>query len=232
MMSDSLRRPVLNIGTGRSWGLKFILDFASVHLSAGDVLVLSPEYEHMFGDTAYGSKLESVYRHDASVRGYFSKEQYIKIVKAWIEEPNMRLQDIYRDNQFKYELVFNSYGDHVGHWDKAGVPIIVSSRPGYATINYDFLDYYASSVRSLRNRGVEVVILPPSFAQSSYEVISDRISAVRVELSMRDIDFHLPPEDFVYADSLFFDLYYHLGYAGVLDRTHRVIDYLRPLVHP
>jgi hypothetical protein len=188
----------------------------------------------MLGKIAYGATgyLEPFYYYDPSMRTEFDYRQYRSIVKGWLTEPVSRLQLYFEPVHYEPHHRWNAYGDYVGHWGEPGIPTGTPSAQGYGSIDYTFLDYYAASVRRLRDRGVEVVILPPAFACSWYELISDRIDAVRVELSSRDIDFQLPPADFVYPDSLFFDSCYHLQYAGVLDHTHRVLSYLRPLVDP
>jgi hypothetical protein len=236
MLSDSLGVPVINAGLVRGMGLKFMLDFASRYLRSGDVLMICPEYEHFFCAEAYGvdGSTEPLYWLDPLIRRDFSIRQYVGIWKGITDIPRSQLHDIFKDRS-RVEVDrhhFNVYGDHDSHWSEVGKPIDVPAMSKFSEINHTFIDYYASSVSSLRSNGIEVVILPPSFAQSSYELISDRISVVRVELSVRDIDYMLDPIEFVYADSLFYDSHYHLNYAGVLDRTCRVLDYLRPFVVP
>lgn len=52
MLSDSLGMPVVNAGLHASIGLKYIIDDCFPRLRRGDILVLSPEYGHFFGDMA------------------------------------------------------------------------------------------------------------------------------------------------------------------------------------
>jgi hypothetical protein len=210
-----------------------MLDQVSCHLDSGDVLVLCPEYDNMFSDIAYGgSYLAEAYWSDASIRGDICYEQYCGIIKCLLGVPSLRLQVYFGIPHVEHVHGFNAYGDHDSHWFVPGESIAGVSLEDYATINHSFLDYYASKVSSWRSRGIEVVILPPAFARSSYDLVHDRIDSVRVELRLRDIDYMLDPTEFVYPDSLFFDSCYHLRYAGVLDRTHRVLTYLRPFVVP
>jgi hypothetical protein len=45
-------------------------------------------------------------------------------------------------------------------------------------------------------------------------------------LEERNTPFSIPPEDFAFPDSLFFDTSYHLSYQGTLLRTQKVTDCL------
>jgi hypothetical protein len=233
ILSDSLGRPVINMGINQQLGLKFMLDQVSHYLCSGDVLLLCPEYENFFGDAPYGrGYLEPYYWYDPLVRKDFSLDQYrTAILSGLTNLPCIRLQVLVGADHERITK-FNDHGDHIGHWSRAGLGIDTPDISKFSEINHTFLDYYSARVRKLRSMGVEVLILPPSYACSAYAMVSDRISAVRKELSVRDIDYMLPPDEFVYADSLFYDTHYHLGYAGVLSRTSRVLSYLRPFVIP
>jgi phosphatidylserine/phosphatidylglycerophosphate/cardiolipin synthase-like enzyme len=85
------------------------------------------------------------------------------------------------------------------------------------------LDYYENAVEALRNRGVQVVIILPSFAETSYKMIEERLALLFAEFEKRGLNFAIPPQESAYPDSLFFDTYYHLGYEGVLIRTNQLI---------
>lgn len=54
LLADSIGMPVVNAGLHASVGLKYIIDDCFQRLKRGDILVLSPEYGHFFGDMAYG----------------------------------------------------------------------------------------------------------------------------------------------------------------------------------
>jgi hypothetical protein len=235
ILSDSLGMPVINAGLTRPMGLEFMLDFASRYLCSGDVLMISPEYEHFFCDEAYGveGKLEPLYWLDPLIRRDFSIRQYVGLVEGLVVIPRNQLHHIFKDRHHEVEdSHFNVYGDYDSHWFAPGKLIDTPDMSKFSEINHPFLDYYATSVCALRSRGVVVVILPPSYALSAYDLVHDHIEVVRVELSLRDVDYMLDPIEFVYPDSLFYDTHYHLGYAGILSRTSRVIDYLRPFVVP
>jgi hypothetical protein len=82
-------------------------------------------------------------------------------------------------------------------------------------------------VQKWQNSGIEVLILPPPYPKKSYKVIKEKIDALIPDLESRGINFAVPPEEFVYDESLFFDTRYHLNYSGLTIRTFRVLDIIR-----
>ena len=83
LLTDSLNRPVINAGLHAGLGLKFIVDDASRYLKRGDILVLSPEYEHFFAATAYGGHplADIFYLSDGRVASLLDMKQWGTVLK-------------------------------------------------------------------------------------------------------------------------------------------------------
>jgi hypothetical protein len=207
-----------------------MLDNTSKYLAEGDILIIAPEYNLFFGNNAYGgTELTTLFYLDPSICKGFN----IKQVKTLIFGTKNLLRDyllssIRTENQDYYKTSgFIEYGDYVEHWSMQPRPYKHASLDDFKTINMRFLDYYKNAVEALRNRGVQVVIIPPSIAETSYKMIEDRLTLLFSEFDRRDLSFAIPPQESAYPDSLFFDSYYHLGYEGVLIRTKQLIRVFR-----
>jgi hypothetical protein len=221
MLLDSLNMPVINTGFNADLGLKFMLDNISNYLMEGDMLVIAPEYHHFFNTQTYGkSTLAVLFYTDPSIGVDFDVKQFNAIIGNTGTAIHYLL--IYSLSK-STNSVLNEYGDHVAHWNKQPQSYKHVSPGDFKTINMPFLDYYENAVAALRNRGVQVIIIPPSFAETSYKMIEERLIPLFSEFEKRDLSFAIPPQESAYPDSLFFDTHYHLGYEGVLIRTNQLI---------
>ncbi|MDR0733339.1 MAG: hypothetical protein LBF08_04675 [Dysgonamonadaceae bacterium] len=231
MLRDSLDMPAINAAVSRGLGLKFMMDHTSKYLTKGDILVIAPEYHHFFGDCAYGEALlANLFYIDPSI----SEDFNIKQIKALIIDTKNLLRDYLtsflglQSKNFTFKVSdYNRYGDMAAHWTMPPRPYSHASSTDFQAINKNFLDYYENAVKSLRNKGVKVVIIPPSFAETSYSNVEEKLLPLFSEFARRDLDFAIPPQEFAYPDSLFFDTHYHLGYAGIVLRTNRLINLMR-----
>jgi hypothetical protein len=233
MLHNSLSMPVINTGLGVGQGLKFMLDNTSKYLTEGDILVIAPEYDHFFENGAYGnSDLTYLFCIDPSI----SEDFNIKQVEALIVGTKNLLRDALlsllglKTKKLTFKVSdFNRYGDMAVHWNMPPQSCVYHASSGdFETINIIFLDYYENAIEALRNRGVQVVIIPPSFEETSYRNVEERLTSLFAEFEKRGLNFAIPPQESVYPDSLFFDSHYHLGYEGVLIRTNQLIRAMKP----
>ncbi|MDR1455844.1 MAG: hypothetical protein LBJ01_09350 [Tannerella sp.] len=230
MIQEALDLPVINTGLGVGLGLKFMLDNTSKYLAEGDILVIAPEYEHFFNKFVYGkTDLAVLFYLDPSISTDFDMKQFkimIDCTKDLIPLPRFFPKQI--NKQSYHASCFNEYGDYVCHWTMPSHPYILhASLADFKTINTNFLDYYENAVTALRSQGIQVVIIPPSLAETSYNTIKERLLPLFSEFEKRDLSFSISPQEFVYPDSLFFDICYHLGYEGVLIRTNQLITLMK-----
>jgi hypothetical protein len=229
MIREALDLPVINTGLGAGSGLKFMLDNTSKYLTEGDVLVVAPEYNHFYGNSAYGNVDLAVLFY---MNPFISKEFNAKQFKSLI----FGTKNLLREWLFPFLKIekpehttsgFNKYGDYARHWTMPSRPYHHASPADFKTMNINFLDYYENAVAALRSRGIQVVVIPPSFAETSYKTVEDRLLPLFSELENRDLSFSISPQESAYPDSLFFDTRYHLGYEGVLIRTNQLIELMK-----
>ena len=244
MLQDSAHMPVINTGLAAGLGLKFMLDHTSRYLTGGDVLVMAPEYHHFYGNIAYGNAdLARLFLADPSIAGEFTAKQYKALafgMENILKDTFFILKNILNNllgelspfpaagNDRRTVAGFNACGDFVAHRTMPARPYGRLSPAELEAVNAKFLDYCAGAVAALEGRGVRVIIIPPSLAETSYRNIEERLVPLLAELEKRNLGFAIPPHDAVFADSLFFDAHYHLGAEGVRRRTGRLIQLLKP----
>lgn len=219
MLHDSLSMPVINTGSTAGLGLKFMLDNIATYLVEGDILVIAPEYHHFFNTSAYGGTVLAVlFYMDPSVSADFDVKQFNAVTGNTITAiHDLLIYSLSKSNDL------NEYGDYVKHWPMPPRPYPHVSPDDFKTINMSFLDYCENAIETLRNRGVQVVIIPPSLAETSFMIIEERLRPLFSEFEKRDLNFAIPPQESAYPDSLFFDTHYHLVYEGVLIRTNQLV---------
>jgi hypothetical protein len=235
MIREASGLPVINTGLNAGFGLKFMLDHTSRYLTEGDILVIAPEYDNFFNGEAYGNvnltfllyiypriifDLGAIQLKNVLVSFPGTKEYFLSAV----------LNILFRKENKAYSVSdFNEYGDYAKHWTMPSRPHPKAHLSDFKTIDTKFLDYYENAVAALRNRGIEVIIIPPSLSDISYNIIEERLTALLPELEKRNLNFSIPPQESAYPDSLFFDTLYHLGYEGILIRTNQLIELIRQL---
>jgi hypothetical protein len=233
VLEDSLKIPVINAGLTATLGLKFMIDDISKHLDAGDKLVLVPEYEHFFNETAYGGiELERLFCMYPSICKDFNMQQYKVVIDNVLTTLQRKFKANLPSKKTKQQALpglskYNKYGDYTAHWGLANRPYKRGSIIDSDKLNISFIDYYGNSIRELRDRGIEVILVPPPLAEHSYKISASQLNRLSLELDQRDVDFIVPVTEFVYSDSLFFDSSYHLNYSGVTIRTSRVLEIIR-----
>ena len=236
MLRDSLNIPVINAGLHAGSGLKFMLDNTSKYLMAGDILIIAPEYEHFYGHYAYGDiteELITLFCINPSISKEFDMKQFKQMILG-TENFFRRILVLFRILFFSTETDkiysvsgFNEYGDVVKHWGIPSRPYNHVSPAHFKVINTNFLDYCENAVATLRSRGVQVIVIPPSFAETSYRKVEARLLPLFPELEKRNLGFSTSPQESAYPDSLFFDTHYHLGYEGVLIRTKQLVRMMK-----
>lgn len=227
VLRDSLGLEPVNMGVHIGLGLDFMFDEVEDRLAAGDVLLVSAEYNHFFDRSLYDGDegLTDMYlmkhewgkalAHVVETQNYFS---LYSLLRKRLKRRGTRPEDI--SERMEVRTKYNAFGDYVGHYG-------LSSRPWKrqqlapcpdTTVVADV----ARRVQALRQRGVDVRLLPPPYARSQYAADSAAIACLADALQRRGLAFALPPASVAYADSLFYDSYYHLTRAGVLRHSRQV----------
>jgi hypothetical protein len=229
ILHDSLGMSVINTGLMYGLGIQFMLRHTSTYLTKGDILVIAPEYHHFYNDFAYGNgtALAELFYIDPHIVTHFDDIRQFKVITDHTGIFSRVFPSKTTDNQGYTALGFNEYGDYTDHWNRPPIPFDHVSLKDFKTIYTGFLDYYEKAVADLRSRGIQVIIIPPSFAETSYRMIEDRLIPLFSEFDRRGLSFSIPPRESAYPDSLFYDSCYHLGYEGVMIRTSQLLQLLK-----
>jgi hypothetical protein len=232
-MEEALHLPVVNLGINAGLGLQFMVNHTATCLKQGDILIISPEYSHFFFSGKGGGRLaDLLYISKGQILPYLNTVQIVMILQ---KTPQAVMQSIEKlmiaqeNYTAPYTTAwFDRHGDVVEH--RSRVPKRFPQLQSFnKPLDRTFLNYFCQRVEELRQKGITVYLFPPSLAQTSFANIQDDLPPLVQALEERNIPFVLPPEDFAFPDSLFFDTHYHLSYSGTLLRTQKVIDRLTSL---
>lgn len=236
MLSDSLGMPVVNTGLHASIGLKYIIDDCFPRLRRGDILVLSPEYGHFFGDMAYGEApmTDLVYLSGMRLICKLNHHQWYsllnntpKYLRTKLEYTFLNTLPMAKDSVYSLSA-FNEYGDVVAHWRHDECKYSETLKPQSLGVwNSDFVSYLTDELRKLRKRGIYIVMCPPVVASTYHWNNRLNIEYTDSVLSSEGFPFAVPSSDCVYPDTLFYDTGYHLRHIGAKRHTMSMIRLLR-----
>ncbi|MDF2437009.1 MAG: hypothetical protein K0Q95_1385 [Bacteroidota bacterium] len=234
IISDSLKLNPVNTAIHISLGLKFMLANIQRDMHENDIVIISPEYEHFFGDFANGrlellSLIADVDRSSVALldgKQYFSLCAYLpkymqsKLEGIFIKSGNKSGNAIYERNSF------NKYGDACAHWTLPKVKVWPNEK-----ITTGFNDDVMASLRKIREiakaKHAKLFISFPCIQKKTYLNLHEQIE--EVEQNLREDGFILlsSPERYVFPDSLLFNSPYHLTKQGVDIRTVLLIEDLK-----
>lgn len=231
VLKDSLHMEPVNMGIHIGLGLNYMFEQVRDELKAGDVLLVSAEYQHFLSADSYRGDegLTDMYlmRHEwgkafchmAATNSFFSMYSLTrKRIKRMNRDPHTFPPEM--ETRDKY----NRYGDYTGHynlparhWNNKLLP--------FKTDEETITDLQAQ-INGLKSRGVTVCLLPPPYCRSAYRADSVIIGRLADRLEAAGIPFCISPEESVYPDSLFYDSQYHLTREGGLLHSEKIAGLL------
>lgn len=248
MIEDSLHVNVVNMGLYAKLGLRYMLAQAKPYIEPGDVIIIAPEYDQFFGDFAAGDNtLNTALLYAPSDRmGDFIKSYSVidVVLRPRAEQARrafLHLAAASIGAESKYfpadtspvynRHSFNDRGDMVGHLKMKSMDpdsIFVRPLPPMKTFNARTIDGLNAVAEVARRVGAKSYFMFPSFMQRAWMVSDKSVDSLITRLKP---DLKMPfvgtPQDFVFADTLFYNTRYHLNGAGRALRTVRMIDILR-----
>jgi len=236
----------INMGLNVGDGLAFMLSYVETGLRPGDIVVVSPEYEH-FGDfyNGLGPFLFAEVEHNPSVIRSFTRGNFLEVTnkgfiiaggifryaveqrgvteRQWIEN---------KSHVFRRDA-FNRYGDLVDHY-----PLANRVKEGYPTTNPVTARATPETIMraieglnrfndAAARRGVRVFYSFPPLPVGMFEKQRPAIEQLEAELQRR-LTFPIldRPGELAFPTDHFFDSYYHLTGEGAMKRTSRLLDRL------
>ena len=246
----------VNMGLNVGDGLAFMLKNVEPRLRQGDVVVISPEYEH-FGDffNGKGDFLYAEVEHRPSIIKSFTLGNYLEVLdKGYMIAGNILRYTIQRRGDFVKKYLedknnpygrdsFNQYGDLAEHthqisWLKKTSNLIgpadVQVTPEKISRAINSLNEFDDECQKI---GVQVFYSFPPIPQELWEKHGEVIREISTQLQRR-LRFTIldTPEELTFPLENFFDGVYHLTAEGSRTRTGMLIKklldkgiYLKPV---
>lgn len=230
-MEGELGYDVINMGIHADLGLRYMLAHVGPYLDRGDVVVLAPEFE-LLATPETRPGLEAAVAVFPRGVSYLSLQDrgIVKGVLRALQRRFWTAIGMERDrNEIYGRGFFNEHGDLTSHLsdDRRFNPALEREEMvpelTYDRTHPEVTELLNEFHRSSRARGIRVVLTFPPYPRSlsgSEERIAEWTRQLRSELEVPVIS---EPRAYQYADSLFFDLVYHLTRKGRELRTDRLI---------
>jgi hypothetical protein len=227
-IADSLGIHVINMSLHAGLGASFILNDIKSCVAEGDIVVLSLEYflekegqyPLLLNAEKYYPKAKNFFRHDIGL-----------MTDVYLQDSKDEIKRLFGQKKEKQDSVytssaFNQYGDVVSHLNQ---PHLANLRDK-ETFQYHYwstIDDLNQFIEYANHNDVKVFYLFPCYTQSQFEINKTAIKKLEADIRKNlECDIVNRPEDFVYADSDFFDTIYHLGKNGREKRTKQLITLL------
>ncbi|MFK7797982.1 MAG: hypothetical protein AB8E82_11055 [Aureispira sp.] len=236
MIENAFQVPVVNLGLHGGLGVPFIMQEAKKVINKGDVVFVSMEYFMGKGDYRLIKQTCKEFPEVADL-GNLALKQEVELhlnetregVVNWVEGKK-KARPIYffqiESDRYYFDprFLFNKYGDHTLHLGKGS-----RYQKGYDEIKQPYK--YWHGIADLNQfkadlEGVDIYYIYPSLAQSNYDAHESAIQKLSKDL-VNDLDFETlnQPDDFVFADSLFYDTHFHLTEKGRALRTQKQLQF-------
>jgi hypothetical protein len=225
LLTNLMGRPVTNLGLHAAFGLDFMLNEALSSARDGDLILLSPEYEHFVASKPNDSALPFLaMRHPQAVQyfdvshmrlfldyAFHALARQIKLVTTPGKPSNWPYS---RDG-------FNDHGDVIGHYS------IPSSHPfplaDLSKLSKNGIKKNLAKITRFKTcleaKGASMLFVWPTLEETSFKHNKKHLSklsrAVQKALAPAVIG---TPQSFAFKRSLYYDTHYHLNQEGVRQR--------------
>jgi len=236
LIADSLQKPVVNMAIHYDYGTKFMLNQISSELHKGDTVIMGFEYII----ECKGNKQEQLL-----MARYFPKAKEWMKFDNFFEEIQVNgqlrintfktvLERLYKNTEVNYQILdttsvffrgaINEYGDLISHYNNPPMKriprAILSDKVSLKNAINDMNMFY----EVMKTKKVNVYFVYPTYSESNYVLDKKIIDKFQLECD-KYAQFPIlgKPTDFVFADSLYHDMAYHLTQKGGEIRTQKII---------
>lgn len=206
MVEDSIGVNSVNYGIQAGVGLRLMMEDAMEYSRQGDILVISPEYEHFYGNY-HGEKstlsiLTLLYPH---IIKRFDAGNYAEMGRGFGDALSVLAMSYFPGDSgngtslYKYSsLSFNEYGDESRHWTYPAESITLDRNYIVGEFDESAFDKFLECISLLEDRGVEILIIPPSVYGGFYDRYHNEIDTVDRRLAAEGHPFAIKPEAAVF----------------------------------
>lgn len=235
VVEDSVGLRPVNLGLQLGLGMRMMLSEAAEYCREGDILVISPEYEHFYG-CAYGahetlSLLTLLY---PKITKYLNKNQAYVVLKglpsAFLIMNSLFIQKLTgtKSDYYTYSSsYFNEYGDEERHWTWPQDKVEFTELHISDEFDEEYFEDFCNELDKFEARGIDVLIVPPSIDSKFYCEGVEQICCVEKRLREAGYPMAYEPRLSVYEREDMLDSSYHLAKSGIDKRMVLIIDALR-----
>lgn len=229
-IEKAINKPVINLGLHAGLGLDFLIGFVADDIHQGDVVVISPEYNSLFGKVKasrvfyLAGELDSkALKHKSEGRGVINQvKSFVLINKIKVRRVILGLF-----SKGGNELSINSIDERGDILVNDGVKPKVSlnaHRDIPDEVSAEVVDMLNDFSRQMSEKGAKVYLHYTPLAASEY-VSDSLINQFDAEIRKKvDVKFLSTPSSQKYSDTLFFDTNYHLNRDGRKINTEKFIQ--------
>lgn len=242
LISDSLQLPCVNTAVHGGLGLKFEMNNALRIARKNDIIVLMPEYENFWdfnnemadGQAELLHTIADVYPEG---RGCIERDQWYHVFTYLPRYLHDKYIQYFPSNYIKRNKKdlgvykrhnFDAYGDCILHLGQKPIPFLAMPKLG-VPLNYNAIDFLVKKSDECKMKGIQFCILFPAYQQTSYKNNSEAIDVLAKTFHERGLNVYGTPERYVFADSSFYDTYYHLNRQAREIRSILVFQDIRNL---
>lgn len=244
-IQESTGIETVNLGLHVALGLEFSLECVRQHCRAGDVVVLTPEYELLISDLQQGEEItinqmlaqwpEAV-RYTSQTRDTswkrFLDHHALWQSHEWVSRAYARITQRRKEGRIYERSSFNEYGDVVAHYGRPTPAAIDTSPleevdPERLVRAIKILNQFS---RECGDRGVAVYLTFPPMPEEKYAASIDVVGQITQSLETElEIPVLHPSDEFVFPLDKFFDSSYHLTKAAGEQRSMAIGDAVQRL---
>lgn len=226
-------RPVVNLALNAGLGLRYILDQAAAHVRTGDLVILTPEYWLLEGETFDAPTVFVALRVSPQNVRYVPPSIVPRLLDEGLVPVTDRLRAVSAvlrgeaENPAYTRESFNRHGDAVGHHpygarlDRNAHTYVPT--PGQAEASCRVLASFAEGVRAA---GAGLVVVVPPIPPEDHETQRESLVALwRRVGEATGAEVLLVRKAF--PRDQFFDTVYHLTKEGRRERTRAIVAALR-----
>jgi hypothetical protein len=244
-IEESTGVETINLGLHAALGLEFSLECVRQHCRAGDVVVLTPEYELLISDLQQGEEItinqmlaqwpEAVRytnkTRDTSWKRFLDHDALWQ-THEWVARAYARVTHRTKEGRIYERASFNEYGDVVAHYGCPTPGAIDTSPleevdPKRLEQAIEILNQFS---RQCGDRGVAVYLTFPPLPEEKYAASIDVIRHIARTLETElDIPVLHRPDECTFPLHDFFDSSYHLTRAAGEQRSRAIGDAVQQL---
>jgi hypothetical protein len=230
----------VNLGLNAEVGLDAMLNEAARAARPGDVIVISPEFEHFMYDVTNPQTIVAIGRASRETLQNLSWTQIRTLADRSLVYLHQLVRVALRRRRVTFslqaetaaaELSYNEYGDLTGHHNLPSKYRGETHRTNLCVLDPRYLRAVVENLngfeRRCRARGIRVFFSFPPIARDAYLARPSIDAIVRTVDEGLEFPILAPAKKTVYPERMFFDTAYHLTLEGKRARSALVATGLR-----